>query len=65
MVVETEHKSLGTIPIVNRPFRFPGAEQLVPSAPPVLGEHSDMVLSDLLGMDSATIVRLRAAGIVA
>lgn len=65
MVVETEHKSLGTIPIVNRPFRFPGAEQPVPSAPPVLGEHSDMVLADLLGMDAETIARLRGAGVVA
>ena len=37
MVVDVEHTTLGTIPIVNRPFKFPGETQPMPSAPPTLG----------------------------
>jgi formyl-CoA transferase len=65
MVVETEHATLGKIPIVNRPFRFAGADQQAPEAPPVLGQHTDTILSELLELDGAQIARLRAAGVVA
>ena len=65
MVVETEHKVLGRIPIVNRPIKFVGDKQPVPSAPPVLGEHTDAVLGEVLGLTSEEIERLRAANVVA
>lgn len=61
MVVETEHQSLGNIPIVNRPIKFPGDEQPVPSAPPVLGQNTDEILRDVLGMSEADILTLRTA----
>jgi formyl-CoA transferase/CoA:oxalate CoA-transferase len=64
MVVETEHKVLGTIPIVNRPIKFPGAPQPAPAAPPVLGEHTDEILRDGLGLTQAQIDGLRALKIV-
>lgn len=59
MVVETEHKTLGTIPIVNRPFRFTGENQPAPQAPPVLGQHTDEILTDLLDLDAEQIAALR------
>jgi crotonobetainyl-CoA:carnitine CoA-transferase CaiB-like acyl-CoA transferase len=65
MVVHTEHKALGTIPIVNRPIKFPGAPQPIPTAPPVLGEHTDEILGELLGLDDAAIAALRASKTVA
>jgi crotonobetainyl-CoA:carnitine CoA-transferase CaiB-like acyl-CoA transferase len=65
MVVETEHKALGKIPIVNRPIKFPGAPQPIPTAPPVLGEHTDEILRDLLGLDDTAIADLRASQTVA
>ena len=65
MVVETDHASLGPIPIVSRPFRFVDAPQPVPEAPPVLGQHTDAILGDLLDLDPARIEQLRAAGVVA
>ena len=64
MVVETEHKTLGKIPIVNRPIKFPGAPQPVPAAPPVLGQHTDEILRDGLGLTQAQIDGLRALKIV-
>ena len=65
MVVESEHLTLGKIPIVNRPIRFPADRQPVPSAPPVLGQHTDEILRDVLGMGPEQIARLRAAKAVA
>ena len=65
MVVETDHQTLGKIPIVNRAIKFPGDPQPVPTAPPVLGEHTDEILSNVLGLTSEQIAQLRAAKIVA
>ena len=64
MVVETEHQTLGKIPIVNRSIKFPGDKQPVPSAPPVLGQHTDEILRNGLGLTSEQIEGLRALKIV-
>lgn len=63
MVVEVEHQTLGTIPIVNRPVTFDG--QSLPEAPPVLGQHTDEILADVLGLSSNQIGALRAAKAIA
>lgn len=65
MVVETEHAVLGTIPIVNRSIRFTDAEQPVPEAPPVLGQHTDAILAEVLDLSPERIAMLRSAGVVA
>lgn len=64
MVVEVEHQTLGTIPLVNRPFTF-DETMPAPAAPPVLGQHTDAVLRDVLGLDAEAIAALRAKGAVA
>jgi crotonobetainyl-CoA:carnitine CoA-transferase CaiB-like acyl-CoA transferase len=65
MVVETDHAALGPIRIVNRPIKFPGAPQPTPTAPPVLGEHTDAILGDVLEMTPEDIAALRASGSIA
>ncbi len=65
MVVETEHAALGKIRIVNRPIKFPEAKQPVPTAPPVLGQDTDAILNDLLGLTSEQVAALRKANVVA
>jgi crotonobetainyl-CoA:carnitine CoA-transferase CaiB-like acyl-CoA transferase len=65
VVVEAQHKALGPIRIVNRPIKFPGAPQPIPTAPPVLGEHTDEILGGLLGLDADAIAAFRAAKTVA
>jgi crotonobetainyl-CoA:carnitine CoA-transferase CaiB-like acyl-CoA transferase len=65
MVVETDHAVLGKIPIVNRPIKFPGDAQPVPSAPPVLGQHTDEILQTILGLTAERIAQLRAAKVIA
>ncbi len=64
MVVEVEHRRLGRIPIVNRPIRF-DERQPVPAAPPVLGQDTDAILRELLGLSDERIAELRAGGAVA
>jgi crotonobetainyl-CoA:carnitine CoA-transferase CaiB-like acyl-CoA transferase len=65
MVVETEHAVLGKIPIVNRSIKFPGDAQPIPTAPPILGQHTDDILRDVLGMTETQIAQLRASKVVA
>jgi crotonobetainyl-CoA:carnitine CoA-transferase CaiB-like acyl-CoA transferase len=65
MVVETDHAVLGKIPIVNRSIKYPGDRQSIPTAPPILGQHTDEILRDVLGYTAAQITQLRAAKVVA
>jgi formyl-CoA transferase/CoA:oxalate CoA-transferase len=65
MVVETEHSILGKIPIVNRPIKFVDAPQPVPTAPPALGQHTDEILKDILGLPAERIAELRKSKVVA
>ncbi|MCB2061357.1 MAG: CoA transferase [Novosphingobium sp.] len=65
MVVEAEHKTLGRVPIVNRSIRFAGDSQPVPEAPPVLGQHTDEILQEILDLAPERIEALRSAKVVA
>ena len=65
MVVEVDHRSLGKVPIVNRAIKFPGDRQPVPTAPPVLGQHTEEILKDILKLTPEQIEALRVSGIVA
>jgi crotonobetainyl-CoA:carnitine CoA-transferase CaiB-like acyl-CoA transferase len=65
MVVEVDHQILGKIPIVSRPIKFPGDRQPDPSAPPVLGQHTEEILRDVLGFTDEQIEGLRASKVVA
>jgi crotonobetainyl-CoA:carnitine CoA-transferase CaiB-like acyl-CoA transferase len=65
MVVETDHLLLGKIAIVNRAIKFPGDRQAVPTGPPVLGQHTDEILRDVLGLTSEQVEELRASKVVA
>ena len=62
MVVEVEHETLGKIPLVNRPVTFAG--QGAPAAPPVLGQHTDGILRDVLGLTAERIAHLRQTSVV-
>jgi pentatricopeptide repeat protein len=65
MVIEADHPVLGKIPIVNRSIKFAGDDQLVPAAPPVLGQHTEEILRSILGLTTEQIQELRASKVVA
>ena len=64
MVSTVEHSRLGDIPVVHQPVRFSNAEYRAVGAPPSLGEHTQEVLSSLLGLESEEIERLRDERII-
>ncbi|THD77103.1 MAG: carnitine dehydratase [Phenylobacterium sp.] len=59
------HPSGLTYPAGGAMATIPQAERGPPQPAPRLGEHTDEVLAEVLGMDSAEIARLHDAGVVA
>ena len=63
MSVEVEHPSLGVIRQAGIPLRFDSTPGAIRTAPPLLGEHTDEVLS-ALGYRGPEIALLRDTGVV-
>lgn len=64
MVKEMDHKWLGPIKMVNTPVKYSESKPSIRSVPPVLGQHTDEVLRDVLGLDEAAIKKLKEEGAV-
>ncbi len=62
--IELEHAAAGKLPLVASPMRFSGTPLEYHLPPPLLGEHTDEVLKELLGKSAEEIARLRAAGVL-
>ena len=65
MVLEMAHPRLGPVPTLGTPFKVDAARGLEIVPPPRLGEHTDLVLGELLRYPRERIAALRAAGAVA
>jgi crotonobetainyl-CoA:carnitine CoA-transferase CaiB-like acyl-CoA transferase len=64
MIVESEHPVAGKIKMVGVPVKLSETPGKVREPAPLLGQHTDQVLHEYLGMDEAEIVALRHAGVV-
>jgi crotonobetainyl-CoA:carnitine CoA-transferase CaiB-like acyl-CoA transferase len=62
MVQRFEHPTLGSFPALPVPLRFAGWDDPALGRPPLLGEHTEAVLRERLGMDAARIEALREEG---
>jgi crotonobetainyl-CoA:carnitine CoA-transferase CaiB-like acyl-CoA transferase len=62
VLVESTHPVAGTIQVVGPPVRMSETPGSVRTAAPLLGEHTDDVLRQRLGLTDAEITRLREAG---
>ena len=58
------HPEWGDLELVGPPFRIAGRD-LSPRRAPLLGEHTDVVLADVLGLAADEIAACRSRGIVA
>ena len=58
MFQEVEQPGIGTYLMPSSPLHFDACERLPPRRAPLLGEHTDEVLADVLGMTDAEIGRL-------
>ena len=64
MVIEFEHPTLGRFPALGRAIRLPDHEGEPLRPPPMLGEHNEAVLSEVLGYSRERIAKLRADGVI-
>jgi formyl-CoA transferase/CoA:oxalate CoA-transferase len=63
MVVEATHPTYGPVKMVGPVIKYRGETPAPPSAPPMLGEHSDEVLR-ACGYSDRDIAALRASGVI-
>lgn len=64
MITVVEHAALGPLKVLGVPVKLSDTPGAARSAPPLLGQHTDRILSEDLGLSDAAIARLRAAGAV-
>ena len=60
--MDLPHPTAGWVPQVRNPARFSRSALEYPRAPPLLGEHTEQVLSERLGLSAAEVRELRASG---
>lgn len=65
MVKEVEHPTCGPMKLVNTPIKYSYSEPSIRTPPPLLGQHTDEILRDIVGMDDGDIKSLKAEGVVA
>jgi crotonobetainyl-CoA:carnitine CoA-transferase CaiB-like acyl-CoA transferase len=64
MTLVAEHLQAGPVQFCASPIRFTGVAPRAALAPPVLGQHTDEVMREVLHMDDAAIAQLRAANVI-
>ncbi len=66
MRIEMDHPKAGgqAVPLIASPLRFSGTPVTYRHPPPLLGEHTEEVLRECLGIGEAELTALRAAGAI-
>lgn len=62
---QVEQPDIGVYPVPGQPMHFSAVERRPAVRAPRLGEHTDAILADLLGLSSGEIGRLHDQGVVA
>lgn len=65
MIQEVYHPACGPIKLVNHPVKYSRAEPGIRSPPPLLGQHTDELLREMMGYTDDEIAELRDQNIVA
>ena len=65
MFAEVEHPGIGTFLMPGSPLDFSAIPRLPVRRAPLLGEHTDEVLAEVLGMAGGEIARLHDRGVIA
>ena len=64
MIVEYDHPQVGRVRLPGNPIKFEGMGKTISNPAPLLGEHTDAVLRDLLALPAARIAELRQLGVI-
>jgi crotonobetainyl-CoA:carnitine CoA-transferase CaiB-like acyl-CoA transferase len=64
MLLQQPHAAAGTVPQVANPVKFSATPVAYRRAPPLLGEHTDEVLREVLSLGEAELDGLRADKVI-
>ena len=64
MLAEIEHPTAGKIKLAGIPVKYSEAEASIRRPPPLLGQHTAEILSEVLEYDAARIEKLKAEGVL-
>jgi crotonobetainyl-CoA:carnitine CoA-transferase CaiB-like acyl-CoA transferase len=64
MVEAAEHATLGAVRVLGVPVKLSDTPGSVRTAPPTLGQHTDRILRDDLGLTDAEITQLRSTRVI-
>ena len=64
MIARLEHAKAGLLRLVGTPLKFSETPGKIRTPPPILGEHTESVLTHDLGLTAAQVSTLRSQGVV-
>ena len=64
MCIELPHPTDNKVTILNSPIKIPTAPTTTHKAPPTLGEHTEEILHEMIGIDKDTVANLRDEGVL-
>jgi crotonobetainyl-CoA:carnitine CoA-transferase CaiB-like acyl-CoA transferase len=64
MITSVQHPTIGELRMPNVPMKLSGTPAEVELPPPLLGEHTDAVLRELLGYEEDRLAQLHATGAI-
>lgn len=64
MTVAVEHPTAGRLRMLGRPIKFPGEQQPPLEPPPILGQHTEAILRQELGLSEERVDALRTLGAI-
>src|SRR5262249_14521723 len=64
MIENVQHPTIGDLNLVGVPYKFSGTPASVRRPPPTLGQHTEEILRDELGIDAAAIAALRQKNVI-
>jgi crotonobetainyl-CoA:carnitine CoA-transferase CaiB-like acyl-CoA transferase len=64
MSVEVAHATIGSLRSLGTPFKLSNTPASVRTAPPTLGQHTEAVLTQDLGLSAAQVAVLRGKGVI-
>jgi len=64
MIAEVPHATIGTLRLAGIPIKYSATPGSIRRAPPLLGEHTEELLAEVLGYSPERIAELRRQGVV-
>ncbi len=64
MIMDVQHDTIGALRLLGIPVKLSGTPGRIRTPPPRLGEHTDAVLRDVLGVDDDRLARLREERVI-